>query len=325
MAQSRLSTALDAGLLPLPDGPVALLRPPAGMDLAALPRDRLRIVTTWKPDHDAWTAAGLAVATEAAPAAMAIVAVPRSRRLAHALIAEAARIAPRVAVDGARTDGVDSLWREVRARGIAVTDIAKAHGRLFWFAPGRALDDWQAPQPGRGPDGFWRQAGVFSEDGIDRGSVLLAAALPARLPARMADLGAGWGFLAAAVLSREGVATLDLIEAEARALDCARLSLTDSRASFHWADVTAFSPARDYDGIVMNPPFHGAAGRAADPALGRAFIAAAARMLAPGGQLWMVANRHLGYEGALTAAFRQVAEIGGDASFRVLHAARPKR
>jgi 16S rRNA (guanine1207-N2)-methyltransferase len=325
MAQSRLSTALAEGLVLLPEGPLAVLRPPAGMDLGALPRDRVRIVTTWKPDHDAWAAAGFAVATEAGPAAMALVAVPRSKRLAHALIGEAARIAPLVAVDGARTDGVDSLWREVRARGIEVADIAKAHGRLFWFAPGRTLDDWQAAPPERGPDGFWRQAGVFSEGGIDRGSALLAAALPARLPARMADLGAGWGFLAAAVLSRDGVATLDLIEAEARALDCARLSVTDPRAAFHWADVTTFSPAQDYDAIVMNPPFHAGAGRAADPTLGRAFIAAAARMLAPGGQLWMVANRHLGYEATLHDRFRQVQDIGGDASFRVLHAARPKR
>lgn len=293
------------------------------MDLGALPREHVRIVTTWKPDHEAWAAARYTVGTETEPAAMALVAVPRSKRLAHALIAEAARIAPLVAVDGARTDGVDSLWREVRGRGIEVADVTKAHGRLFWFTPGDRLADWAAAPPEPGEDGFWRQAGVFSEDGIDRGSALLAEALPGRLPARMADLGAGWGYLAAAVLAREGVASVDLVEAEARALDCARLSVTDPRAAFHWADVTTFRPAQVYDGIVMNPPFH--AGRAADPGLGRAFIAAAAGMLSPGGQLWMVANRHLGYEATLNERFRQVADIGGDASFRIFHAARPKR
>jgi 16S rRNA (guanine1207-N2)-methyltransferase len=323
MAQSRLTTAVRDGMLPLPDGPVAVLRPPAGMDLSALPHDRVRIVTTWKPDHDGWTAAGYAVGTTAEPAAMALVVVPRSKRLAHALIAEAARIAPLVAVDGARTDGVDSLWREVRGRGVEVADITKAHGRLFWFTPGDRLADWAAPPPVQGSDGFWRQAGVFSEEGIDRGSALLAGALPGRLPARMADLGAGWGYLAAAVLAREGVESVDLVEGEALALECARLSVTDARAAFHWSDVTAFRPGRAFDGIVMNPPFH--AGRAADPSLGRAFIAAAARMLSPVGQLWMVANRHLGYEATLQDHFRQVAEFGGDASFRLFHAARPKR
>jgi 16S rRNA (guanine1207-N2)-methyltransferase len=323
MAQSRLTTAVREGALPLTEGGIVVLRPASGMDLSALPRDDVRIVTTWKPDHDAWRAAGFAVDVTATRAGMALVAVPRSKALAHALIAEAARVAPLVAVDGARTDGVDSLWREVRARGIEVADITKAHGRLFWFAPGDLLADWAAPPPAQGTDGFWRQAGVFSEDGVDPGSALLAAALPAKLPARMADLGAGWGYLAAAVLARTGVQSCDLIEGEALALDCARRNVTDSRASFHWADGLTFRPERAFDGVVMNPPFH--AGRTADPELGRAFVAAAGRMLAPHGQLWMVANRHLGYESILAEKFRHVTDLGGTPAFRITHAARPKR
>jgi len=71
----------------------------------------------------------------------------------------------------------------------------------------------------------------------------------------------------------------------------------------------------------MNPPFH--TGRAAEPSLGRAFIAAASRMLAPHGKLWMVANRHLPYEQALRDQFRNVDEIAGDGAFKVFHANRP--
>ena len=63
--------------------------------------------------------------------------------------------------------------------------------------------------------------------------------------------------------------------------------------------------------------------RAADPSLGRAFIAAAARLLAPQGGLWLVANRHLPYEAALAEAFGEVQEIAGDASFKVIEARRP--
>jgi 16S rRNA (guanine1207-N2)-methyltransferase len=323
MAQSRLSTAVRDGMLPLPDGPIAVLRPPADMDLSALPRDRIRIATTWKPDFDAWTRAGYATATEAEPAALAIVAVPRSKALAHALIAKAASLAPLVAVDGARTDGIDSLWRDVRARVSDVSDVTKAHGRLFWFAPGTHFADWQALAPTQAADGFWRAGGVFSEDSIDPGSAALAAALPAQLPARMADLGAGWGYLSSVVLQRSGVTSLDLIEAESLALDCARLNIADPRATFHWADATTFRADRGYDGIVMNPPFH--VGRTADPALGRSFIAAAARLLSPTGQLWMVANRHLPYDAALSEHFRQVTDIAGTTAFRITHAARPRR
>jgi 16S rRNA (guanine1207-N2)-methyltransferase len=73
----------------------------------------------------------------------------------------------------------------------------------------------------------------------------------------------------------------------------------------------------------MNPPFH--TSRAADPALGQAFLQAGHSVLAPGGRLWVVANRHLPYENTLTGLFAQVSEIGGDASFKVLEAVRPKR
>ena len=58
------------------------------------------------------------------------------------------------------------------------------------------------------------------------------------------------------------------------------------------------------DAVVMNPPFH--TGRTAEPGLGQAFITAAARLLAPQGQLWMVANRHLPYETALGGQFAHV-------------------
>lgn len=323
MSATRLQTALDQGALALPAGEVAVLRPPAGYPLPPALRQRARIVHGFHPDVAAWQAMGLTVDPVAPAADMALVVVPRSKRLARALLAEACAAAPLVVVDGQKTDGVDSLWRDVRARIGDVACLTKAHGRLFWFASSDAFADWAMPAPAIGPEGFLTLPGVFSEGGIDPGSALLAAALPARLPARMADLGAGWGYLAPAVLSRSGVESLDLIEAEALSLDCARLNVTDPRVQFHWADATAFTPAAPYGGIVMNPPFH--AGRAADPALGRAFIAAAARMLTRDGQLWMVANRHLPYEAALTAAFRDVTEIGGDRSFKLIHASRPQR
>ena len=73
----------------------------------------------------------------------------------------------------------------------------------------------------------------------------------------------------------------------------------------------------------MNPPFH--TGRAAEPALGQAFIANAARLLKPAGQLWLVANRHLPYETPLNEAFASLTEVAGDNRFKILHAARPRR
>jgi 16S rRNA (guanine1207-N2)-methyltransferase len=124
-------------------------------------------------------------------------------------------------------------------------------------------------------------------------------------------------------LAIEGVKKLHIIEAEATALDCARANITDDRAVFHWADVTTHEAKPAYDGIIMNPPFHTT--RAADPGLGQAFIASAARCLAPHGHLWMVANRHLPYEATLSEHFGLVAEIGGTPAFKILQASKPLR
>ncbi len=322
-AQSRLRTAIKDGLLSLPAGSVAVMRPPVGYDLAALPGDDVRIIQTLATDHGIFAQAGYAVSQNLPDVAAAIVVVPRAKALARAMVAEAARCADLVVVDGSKTDGVDSLWKSCRKSLGDLPSVTKDHGRIFWFSKTDVFEDWKAAPPSRGKDGYFTAAGVFSDGAIDKGSALLAAALPEKLPKRMADLGAGWGYLTDQVLQRAGVEQIDLIEAEALSLDCAKLNVTDPRASFHWADALQFAPEKPYDGIVMNPPFH--AGRKGDPDLGRGFIAAAARMLTPQGQLWMVANRHLPYESALRDLFRHVEELPGSGGFKIFHAARPLR
>ncbi|MDZ4134514.1 MAG: methyltransferase [Paracoccaceae bacterium] len=329
MRFTRLTFALDSGALSLPaTGEIVVFRPRAGDDLSCLPKARLLLVQGFRPDHDAFLAQGYRVLPALEPGALrtaALVCLPRSKAEAHALLAQAAAaVVPGgpIIVDGQKTDGVDSILRDLRARGPVSEPVSKAHGKLFCFAAGDGLADWAAV-PKLVEGGFWTDAGVFSAEGPDRGSALLAAALPAKLPGRVVDLGAGWGYLSQAILAREGVRSLDLVEAEAAALACARRNITDPRAQFHWADATTFRPERGADAVVCNPPFHTM--RDADPGLGAAFIVAAARILAPHGTLWLVANRHLPYDRVLTPLFREIEDIGGDASFRLTRAARPNR
>ncbi|MCB2117137.1 MAG: class I SAM-dependent methyltransferase [Rhodobacteraceae bacterium] len=327
MSASRLSLALDApGALP-PEGRILVIASGAAGDLAPLAKERCVVVEGMRPAHDALTAAGWSVVPEIAEAtgdfAAALVLVPRARAAARAAVAEAARrVRPGGAIwiDGQKTDGIDALLKDIKARTAPSAPIAKAHGRIFRIDAGPGFGDWRAADILPAP-GFVTRPGVFSAEKVDAGSALLAAALPARLPARIADLGAGWGWLSAAILGHAGVAEVHLVEADHLALSCARRNITDPRARFHWADATRFRPARALDAVVMNPPFH--AGRAADPALGSAFIASAAAMLAPSGRLWMVANRHLPYEAVLARHFREQAEIGGNGGFKLLSAARP--
>ncbi|MBN8631804.1 MAG: class I SAM-dependent methyltransferase [Rhodobacterales bacterium] len=323
MRSARLSLALETGALDLPDsGRIAIYRPREGDDLSMLPRDRIVVLTGFKPDHDHYATSHSV--TPAAPYAAAIVCLPRSREAARALIAQAAaEVAPGgwIAVDGQKTDGIDTALKDLRARVDLSDSLSKAHGKLASFLAGPDLSDWRA-RP-HVVAGFQTLPGIFSADGPDRGSILLAAALPAKLGGKIADLGAGWGYLAAEILQRPGVKRLDLVEAEADALTCAQVNITDPRARFHWADATGWRPETLLDAVVMNPPFH--TGRAADPALGAAFIRAARRMLAPDGSLWLVANRHLPYDAVLADSFLDVKDVAGDGAFRVIHAIKPKR
>jgi 16S rRNA (guanine1207-N2)-methyltransferase len=321
---ARLTLALDRGLVAIPpEGRIGVFGATAADDLSTLPRDRVSVVQGFRPDVDALTRQNWTVSPEAEGRfALSVVFLPRVRPAARARIAEAARLTDGpVLIDGDKTSGVDGLLREMQARADVGEVLSKAHGKVFAVAHGDFAGWEEAPRAVA--EGFVTRPGVFSADGPDRGSILLAAALPARLGPRVADLGAGWGYLARAILGREGVAELHLIEADHAALGCARINVDDPRARFHWADAATFVPDAPFDTVVTNPPFH--VSRAAEPGLGRAFVEAARRMLSPRGDLWLVANRHLPYEAALRAAFRDVAELGADPAFKLFHASHPRR
>lgn len=321
----RLEYALAEGLV-LPDGPITVLRPHAGERFAPLDPARLLMVQGFWPDHDALVAAGYRVSVTAQPASSVLVCLPRAKDHAYMMIAQAAGLAKHmVLVDGQKTDGIDSILKALRAR-VAVQSVSKAHGKLVWFDPrGGEFSDWAA-SPQKVQTGFGPMAtapGLFSADAVDPASNMLASILPPELPARMADFGAGWGFLSAAILSRSGPEVLHMVEAEHDALEVARQNITDPRANFHWADATSFALPASVGGIVMNPPFH--VGREARPELGLAFIAAAARSLGTRGQLWLVANRHLPYAPALEERFVHLTVLAEDSRFRVWHAKQPRR
>jgi len=322
----RLTLALESGHLALPDtGAIAVFGPRAGTDLSALPRDRVRVISGFYPDHAHFSAQGYDCATEATGRyAAALVCLPRARALAQAMIARAAGASDGpVIVDGDKSDGIESVLRALRARAETGLPLSKAHGKIFALSPGADLSEWQSGGPQTVDGGFVTTPGVFSADGIDPGSRLLGDTLPASLGAHVIDLGGGWGYLSARALERADIDRLDLVEADHAALDCARRNLGDPRAHLHWADATSWQPETPADAVIMNPPFH--TSRAADPALGRAFIAAAAGMLKPAGDLWLVANRHLPYETTLAERFRHVTEAAGDNRFKILHASHPSR
>jgi 16S rRNA (guanine1207-N2)-methyltransferase len=317
---------------------VAFLRARAA---AALPRSgTVACEQTFKPEADALRRAGFEV-TPHIPADMrfdlVLVLPPRQREESRALLARAVRLAAeggRVVVAAANTTGARSAEGDLAQLVGAVETRSKNKCRVCWTAPlkgsnlqSQQLEEWSAldsPRPildGR----FVSRPGVFAWDRIDPASELLAAQLPSTLRGRAADLGGGFGYLSSELLERcPAITSLHVYEAEARALELAQLNLSKHAArtaiDYRWHDVTTGLPD-SYDTIVMNPPFHTGSG-AENPGLGRRFIAVAAEALAPGGRLWLVANRHLPYENVLNANFGTVRIVTQRYGFKIVEAMR---
>jgi 16S rRNA (guanine1207-N2)-methyltransferase len=294
-------------------------------------------IQPWKPAHDRLVAAGVPV--RPAPGdddfgfAVALVRLGRNRIVNRALIATGAR---RLADDGTLIVGGENRFGPANhARELGAGNaIVKNKARVFWMTARQAravpsLDAWcvAIDLQVRAGHPYRTAPGLFAWDRIDAGSALLARHLPGEIHGRVADLGAGWGYLALETLrAGAGVIAVDLYEADWRALAAARANLAAAQAppspigrallGFHWHDVTGGLPCGGYDWIITNPPFHDP--RDADPELGRRFIRVAGDALADGGRLLLVANRSLPYESVLCERFRRVTKIVEDEGYKVL-------
>jgi 16S rRNA (guanine1207-N2)-methyltransferase len=335
-ALATLLLPFATGVLAWPDARVLFVNARDGWPLHAVPRQRIVCVQDFKPHADALERGGLTVATRIDDETFQLVLFlpPRQRIEARAELARAVlstSIGGTVVASIANNEGARSGEADMQRLLGPVQNTTKNHCRVFWASVRDAtldralLDEWSkidAPRPvadGR----FVSRPGVFAWDRIDAASELLASRLPDDLSGRGADLGAGFGYLSTEVLARcPRVASLDLYEADARALDLARQNLAGTNAGpakldFLWHDVAAGLPRR-YDFIVTNPPFH--VGRADEPQLGRAFIASAADALDPRGRLWLVANRHLPYESILDERFATVRTVTTERGFKIIEA-----
>ncbi|MGO1077599.1 class I SAM-dependent methyltransferase [Inquilinus sp. CA228] len=340
-ALDTLFLPFHSGTLAWPaDGRALLLGARAGAALAEFASPALACEQSFRPRAAALEAAGLAVSTRVEGRfPLVLVLPPRQREAARALLARAldqAEPGGMVVVSLANTDGARSAEEDLARLAGPIDSLSKNRCRVFWVRAGAgdpalqaewvALDEPRLVADGR----FLSRPGLFAWDRIDPGSALLAAHLPADLKGQGADLGAGFGYLAAEVLDRcPEVTALDLYEAEAGALDLARRNLEPyagrAELDFLWHDVAAGLPRdRRYHFVVTNPPFH-EGGRADRHDLGRAFIAAAAAALRLKGRLFLVANRQLPYEATLEQAFTMVRRIADDGAYKVIEAAKGVR
>jgi 16S rRNA (guanine1207-N2)-methyltransferase len=232
-----------------------------------------------------------------------------------------------IVVSGDKKLGVDGFRKWV-GNIVEISDrLSKNHAVSFWLQrPTDLSDDFIAalrPPESVIDDVFRTQPGMFSHGVIDKGSALLVPHMEKIVFGNVADLGAGWGYLAAQSLKyADRLKGIDLFEADYEALEAARGNLERLGASvplsFNWFDVTSEKMTGIYDTVIMNPPFH--EGRATDMSLGQSFIAAAASRLKIGGRLLMVANRQLPYEATLKGLFKNVTVLEEAGGFKIFDA-----
>lgn len=314
----------EDGVLSWPDSPALFLR---ARPLDA-PRDKLICEQSFRPTYDALLREGFTLRSDqAGPFPMALVLPPRQRDEYRALLARAVTLTASGGIIVAcvsNLEGAKTVENDLKALCGNIASLSKHKCRVFWASidPARIdtalIEAWtELDAPRRVDSGYISRPGIFAWDRLDAGSQFLAAHLPA-LSGTVADLGAGIGYLSDVVLKASPAVThIDLIEAEARALDLARDNIRDVRAAFHWLDATGPLPDR-YDVIVSNPPFH--IDRADRHDLGQAFIRSAAAALKPGGQFWMVANRHLPYEDTLKTAFKRIEASAENGQYKIVKA-----
>ncbi|MBR2534897.1 MAG: class I SAM-dependent methyltransferase [Hyphomicrobium sp.] len=267
-------------------------------------------------------------------AANLIVHAPASTIERRAVLAIALRaLAPsgRLIAFAANTKGGSRIADELEGFGCAIeTSHKRRHQIVTTSRPAAAIGIDEAITAGAPrllPDlDLWSQPGLFNWDHIDAGSQLLMDHLPP-LSGRGADLGCGLGIITRAIRRDNPAANVTLIDIDSRALELARRNVSGDGIATLWTDVrTARELPTGLDFVVSNPPFHDAGEE--DKTLGQAFIMQAARMLKPGGVLWLTANRHLPYEATLKelyASVEQVAQAQGYKIYAATKSSAPQR
>ncbi|MEW1776971.1 methyltransferase [Streptomyces sp. NPDC086777] len=220
-----------------------------------------------------------------------------------------------------------------RILGPTRTSLAEQKARLIHCTPDPALDRPSNPWPYSYPlpDGIGavsgrtvvNHAGVFCADRLDIGTRFFLAHLP-RDGRRIVDLGCGNGVVGTAVALADPTAEVLFVDESFQAVASAEATYkangVPGHAEFRVGDGLAGVADGSVDVVLNNPPFH--SHQATTDATAWRMFSGAKRALRPGGELWVVGNRHLGYHVTLRRLFGNSQLVASDPKFVVLKAVR---
>lgn len=237
-----------------------------------------------------------------------LVACPKQVEETEGLIALAlAQSSGGVLAIAANDAGGKRLAALFKAYGVEVQEYTKHKCRIVWIANAKQADAalvrhnlgrLQLQQHEIDGVSWWTVPGLFGWNKVDKGSALLLRYLPINLTGEVADFGCGYGYISKKLASFDRVSRVDAYDHDARAIAAVQKNVPLKMRAI-WQDITTYEPRRLYEAVVMNPPFH--EGKREDIDLGKTFLHKAWASLKPDGQLWLVANSKLPYEGVIPA------------------------
>ncbi|MGX1372050.1 23S rRNA (guanine1835-N2)-methyltransferase [Streptomyces canus] len=220
-----------------------------------------------------------------------------------------------------------------RILGPTRTSLAEKKARLVFCTPQPSLERPANPWPYGYtlPDGIGavsgrtvvNHAGVFCADRLDIGTRFFLQHLPdSRGAQRIVDLGCGNGIVGTAMALANPEAEVLFVDESFQAVASAEATYkangVPGHAEFRVGDGLTGVPADSVDLVLNNPPFH--SHQATTDATAWRMFTDARRTLRPGGELWVVGNRHLGYHVKLRKLFGNSQLVAGNPKFVVLKA-----
>ncbi|WP_405987189.1 methyltransferase [Streptomyces sp. NBC_00872] len=214
------------------------------------------------------------------------------------------------------------------------TSLAERKARLIFCAPAAGRTRTPSPWPHSYtlPEGLGavsgrtvvNHAGIFCAERLDIGTRFLLRNLPRRHgPEHVVDLGCGNGVIGTAAALANPAARVTFVDESFSAVASAEATFRANAdaaapADFLLGDGLSDMPAGTADLVLNNPPFH--SHQATTDATAWRMFTGSRAALRPGGELWVIGNRHLGYHIKLRRLFGNCETVTSDPKFVILRA-----
>ncbi|WP_286233595.1 methyltransferase [Thalassotalea sediminis] len=244
-----------------------------------------------------------------------------------AMLSESLTEDARILVVGENKSGIKSLHKLTQSYHQFVEKIdAARHCLLFEMAittlPKFTLEDWYKTYHitiNNQSCTIAALPGVFSQNGLDKGTKVLFNYLPSNLSGQVLDFGTGAGVIATYLGKSNPNIALTLADVSALALASAEKTLSLNGLTGKLIATDSLSAiSSQYDHVVTNPPFH--QGTKTHYAATETFLAGINRHIKPEGSLTVVANSFLKYQPIMEKCFMNVSVLGIQQGFTVYSA-----